>query len=130
MFFKKPKQKKLNAFDLGWRLFLLREGIQEQRYFLSTLAKKHSTEEVVEHTEQTYNYIKENNVKIDAVICDCTYGVLDITFDGHHMSLLDNVSHREKLMELGAIKKDTPWVVTHFSHNGLNKNGKAVFESV
>lgn len=76
--------------------------------------------------EQTYNYIKENNVKIDAVICDCTYGVLDITFDGHHMSLLDNVSHREKLIEIGAIKKDAPWVVTHFSHNGLNKNGKAV----
>ena len=76
--------------------------------------------------DETYNYIKENNVKIDVVVCDCTYGVLDITFDGHHMSLLDNISHRQKLIELGAINVGVPWVVTHFSHNGLNKNGKAV----
>ena len=76
--------------------------------------------------DETYDFIKENNVKIDLVICDCTYGVLDITFDGHHMSLLDNVSHRQKLVKIGAIKENTPWIVTHFSHNGLNKNGKAV----
>ena len=76
--------------------------------------------------EQTYDFLRRNNIKIDAVICDCTYGVLDITFDGHHMSLLDNISHRQKLEELGVIKKGIPWVVTHFSHNGLNKDGRAV----
>ena len=65
MFFKKSKKKKLNTFDLGWRLFLLREGIQEQRSLLSTLAKKHSIEDVVEHTEQTYNYIIEKLAEIE-----------------------------------------------------------------
>lgn len=76
--------------------------------------------------EKTYDFLKEKGIKIDAVICDCTYGVLEIENDGYHMSLLDNIAHKEKLIEIGAIKKDTTWVVTHFSHNGLNKNGKAV----
>lgn len=77
--------------------------------------------------DEVYDFIKENNIKIDAVICDCTYSVLDITDDGgHHMSLKNNFVHRERLINAGAINQNTTWVVTHFTHNSMHKDGKAV----
>ena len=43
-----------------------------------------------------------------------------------HMSLKDNLTHRERLLKLGALKKGAPWIITHFSHNGLVLNGRGV----
>lgn len=77
--------------------------------------------------EEVYEFIKEKAIKIDLVICDCTYSIRDIEDDGgHHMSLKNNFVHRERLINAGAINQNTTWVVTHFTHNSMHKDGKAV----
>ena len=42
------------------------------------------------------------------------------------MSIDNNKVHRQRLLDMGAVTEDTPWIVTHFSHNGLFNNGKPV----
>ncbi len=42
------------------------------------------------------------------------------------MTLEENEIHRERLFNIGAVDKNTTWVITHFSHNGLFENERAV----
>ena len=76
--------------------------------------------------QDVYDFVKEKGFCFDAVICDCTMGLWDMRNCGGHMSLLDNITHRENLKAAGAITDKTIWVVTHFSHNALIKDGKGV----
>lgn len=77
--------------------------------------------------EEVYEFIKEKAIKIDLVICDCTYSIRDIEDDGgHHMSLINNRVHKQKLIDIGAIDSKTTWVVTHFTHNSMHQDGKGV----
>ena len=73
--------------------------------------------------EQVYQFIKKKGFKFDVVVADCTYGLMEIFDFPGHMSLLDNIEHKKRLFELGAIDQKTVYTITHYSHNGLNKNG-------
>lgn len=76
--------------------------------------------------EKTYEFLAKNKFQFDLVLADCCYGVLDTENCGGHMSLALNEKHREKLKKAGCIKDSTKWLLTHFSHNGLVKNGKGL----
>lgn len=69
--------------------------------------------------DETYEFLGKSDFHFDAVICDCTNGVLHYDRVHSHKSLIDNKNHREKLKELGVVDENTTWIVTHFSHNGL-----------
>ena len=69
--------------------------------------------------DETYEFLGKSGFHFDAVICDCTNGVLHYDRLHGHKSLIDNQTHRAKLMELGVVDEKTLWIVTHFSHNGL-----------
>lgn len=63
---------------------------------------------------ELFDYLKDNNVKLDAITADCTYGTMDIEFGGH-MQILQNVKVKNKLLELGVLKENAPYYLTHFS---------------
>lgn len=64
--------------------------------------------------EETFEYL--TGKKLDLVSLDCTGGAIHA--DGHnHMGMESNIKVKERLIELGCVKEDTKWVLTHFSHN-------------
>lgn len=73
--------------------------------------------------DEVYAFVAKQQCRFDCVISDCTLGFLDRT-GGTHMSIGNNIVHRNRLLEIGAITQSTTWVVTHFSHNGLMLNGQ------
>ena len=75
--------------------------------------------------EEVYQNLAKLNVKINCVIADCTCCLWQKEYCGEHMSLLDNVIHKNKLLELGLLAKGCKWVINHFSHNAMFKpNGE------
>lgn len=76
--------------------------------------------------DEVYEYLKNSNFKFDAVFCDCCFGWLPVERPKTHMSLIGNVIHRDKLTEAGCVDANTKWYLTHFSHNGLFKDGVAM----
>lgn len=75
--------------------------------------------------DEVYDFVAANGYYFDAVLSDCTLGFLDRK-GTHHMCVGNNITHRQRLLELGCICQDTPWVITHFSHNGLFIDGQPV----
>ena len=75
--------------------------------------------------DEVYDFVAKQQYHFDCVLCDCTFGFQDRT-GVSHMSLENNKAHRQRLLQLGVINQDTTWVVTHFSHNGLSRDGKPV----
>ena len=73
--------------------------------------------------DEVYAFVAKQQYCFDCVISDCTFGFLDRT-GVTHMSIGNNIVHRNRLLEIGAITQSTTWVVTHFSHNGLILNGQ------
>lgn len=68
--------------------------------------------------DELFDYLAKNNVKLDAVTADCTYGTMDVEFGGH-MQILQNVRVRDRLINLGVLKENAPYYLTHFSeYNG------------
>ena len=55
--------------------------------------------------------------RIDFVVMECTSGGKETNYLGH-LSITGLLKMREKLMEIGAIQSATPYIATHFSHNG------------
>lgn len=74
--------------------------------------------------DEVYEFIAKGGYRFDAVIGDCTNADLHFDFPHGHKSLIDNQSHRDKLIAIGAVTENTQWIVTHFSHNGLVRDGK------
>lgn len=64
-----------------------------------------------------YDYFKNNNIKFDCISFDCTYGYFK-KGPGRHMGLLDNLDEIERFKKIDAIKENTKFIITHFSHNG------------
>lgn len=65
--------------------------------------------------EQTWIYLKGHH--LDAVSLDCT-----MVFEPDcltHMGFASNVKAKEKLMAMGCADKNTVFILTHFSHNGM-----------
>ena len=80
--------------------------------------------------EEVYEYLAKNNVKLDAVTMDCTFGNLTKEYGGH-MNVWQNIRVRDRLKEIGAITDETKVCLTHISHFGgdtydsLNKTALA-----
>ena len=72
-----------------------------------------------EPTEKLYDYLSENNVHLDAVTMDCTYGSLTTEYFGH-MNIWQNIRVKNTLQKLGVANQDTKFVCTHFSHFSVN----------
>ncbi len=62
-------------------------------------------------------YLRDNNVKLDFVAFDCTYGEAPANKYGGHMSLYDDAQQFSILKENGIVDDNTKAVVVHFSHN-------------
>lgn len=123
----------ISAFDTFWA----------GKYTVTALPASHGTDEpfvfIISDGEWTllynndtglwkddvYDFVANQKLCFDAVISDCTFGFQDKTGISH-MSIENNKAHRQRLMDLGAVTENTKWVVTHFSHNGLFLNEKAV----
>ena len=69
--------------------------------------------------EETLSYLKGH--RLDLVSFDCTHAVVDIVHN--HMGLSTNILLRDRLRDLGCIDEKTVLVCSHFSHNGLHKDG-------
>ena len=76
--------------------------------------------------DEVYEYIGKCGFKLNAVFADACFGWLPVERPGTHMSLIGNVIHRDKLRAVGAVDENTRWYLTHFSHNGLFKDGVAM----
>ena len=75
--------------------------------------------------DAVYDFVAAQKYHFDGVVSDCTFGFEDKTGISH-MSLENNKVHRQRLLDMGAVTKDTIWAVTHFSHNGLVRNDMPV----
>ena len=64
--------------------------------------------------EETWEHLK--GVRFDAVSLDCTCQ-LDATTGGH-MGLPNDITVRDRLVQIGCADKNTKFVINHFSHNG------------
>ena len=65
--------------------------------------------------EGVFEYLKERRIKIDCVSADCTFGTMKEEFFGH-MNVWENARLKARLEEIGALKKDSKYVLTHISH--------------
>lgn len=77
--------------------------------------------------EETYRYLEREKIYFDAVIADCTMGNNHKDKPRSHKSFVDNMRHRDRLMQAGNVDENTRYIITHFSHNGLkDAEGKAL----
>lgn len=65
--------------------------------------------------EETFAYLSQNKIYVDAVSMDCTFGSRLEEFYGH-MNLWQNIKVKSRLDALGVTDKNTKVVLTHFSH--------------
>ena len=73
-----------------------------------------------EPSQEIYDYLYNNNVRLDAVTADCTYCTMKEEFGGH-MQLWQNVRVKNKLTELNVLKPSAKYFLTHFSdYNGID----------
>ena len=63
----------------------------------------------------TMEYLKDIKVHFDLVSFDCTNGILQLS-ENNHMGLNGNIIMRERLLNIGCIRKDTRCILNHFSH--------------
>lgn len=72
--------------------------------------------------EETWEYMKQNNMRFNLVTMDCTEGAEeDLSYHGH-MCLGRNIACRDRLLKEGLADENTVFVLNHFSHNGKHSN--------
>lgn len=69
--------------------------------------------------KETYEYLIDNNIKMDMVSLDCTEGTKDITYSAH-MNVKRCVELIARMKKDGIINENTIVCLNHFSHNGEN----------
>lgn len=67
--------------------------------------------------DSVYDYMADQNIHLQAISFDCTYGIARHG-EGRHMGALDNLDELQKMRARGIADADTLCIVTHFSHNG------------
>lgn len=68
-------------------------------------------------SEEVLAELRDSGLGADYVSMDCTQANLDED-GGTHMTLSDNISLKQRLLEDGVAHKDTIFVANHISHNG------------
>lgn len=74
--------------------------------------------------DEVYDFMEKQGYRFDLVISDCTNAQLHFDYVHSHKSFLDNKEHKARLTKAGNVTDKTKWVITHFSHNGLNTADK------
>lgn len=112
-------------------------------YYISTLKARHSkTEDALLYViegggktlfhlcdtgrlfDENYEFLKNSSLVADAVIFDCTFLDTRSGEDLRHMGIEDNMIVKNRLKEIGAIREDTKFFITHFSHNSCPSDEK------
>lgn len=101
--------------ELDAYVYIISDGEKTVFYSLDT---------AILEDEKIYAYLKDNKIRFDAVFADCCFAWLPIERPSRHMSLIGNVIFKDKLSAVGAVDENTAWYLTHFSHNGLFKDGE------
>lgn len=71
--------------------------------------------------EETIDYLKQINYKINLISLDCTLAANDIRFsNGGHMSIFGCDEFINQLKSIGLVDEDTKIILSHFSHIGKN----------
>ncbi|MEG0664768.1 MAG: MBL fold metallo-hydrolase, partial [Clostridia bacterium] len=65
--------------------------------------------------DEIYEYLEKENIIINFVSFDCTFG--KDPDGGNHMGMPDNAKVKEKLLNIKVVNNDTIYYITHFSHN-------------
>ena len=86
-------------------IYLVREGDKTLLYATDTGYFKKSV----------FDYFVNNNIKLDAMIVDSTYGLV-CSSDKLHMNFFDNDELRKNMLELGIITEQTQCYLTHVFH--------------
>jgi len=68
--------------------------------------------------DTTWAYLEKERPAISIGIMEATHGPMELKAASVHLNFGRLLEHRERLMELGIVKKKTPFFATHFSHNG------------
>ncbi len=61
--------------------------------------------------------LQKRGVKLDMLVMDCTYGMMEQNYGGH-MNLNQNIKVKKKMEELGLIDEHTIVYATHIAHCG------------
>lgn len=71
--------------------------------------------------EETFAWLKENNVRFDCISYDCTFGEKDASYGGtykpRHLGFPQIEQMRAILKANGNLTAETKEIITHFSHN-------------
>lgn len=70
--------------------------------------------------EETWEYLERVKPHIDFVSMDCTNGNKWVITYRAHMGMIQNVECRDRLNDLGITDENTIFILTHFSHNGVD----------
>lgn len=68
--------------------------------------------------DSVWEYWEKTKPHFDLVTLDCTNSCKPLTYVGH-MGLAENIKVRQRMLEMGIADKNTKFVCTHFSHNGI-----------
>ena len=79
--------------------------------------------------ESVWSYLISENIRLDMVSLDCTEGVKHIDYLGH-MNFERDFVVRNRMLNEGIATKDTLFVASHFSHNGLVSYEEATKEEI
>jgi len=66
---------------------------------------------------KNYEYLEKLNIKVDAICLDATLGTRKRNTYYGHMSLEDVFYEVDKMRKSNFTKKETRYIITHFSHN-------------
>lgn len=66
--------------------------------------------------EKTWYFLKNEKIRMDVVIMDCTMGILDNEFS--HLGGKFILKAKEQLEKISCISRQTRFILNHFSHNG------------
>lgn len=67
--------------------------------------------------DEIYRYLARNDIHLDLVSLDCTYGVKEKANLDHHLNLVADAEIAEKLKCMGVCDEKTIFAANHFSHN-------------
>jgi phosphoribosyl 1,2-cyclic phosphate phosphodiesterase len=68
--------------------------------------------------DSTWAYLEKERPSVDIAVMEATHGTMELKAASVHLNFAKLLEHRKRLMELGIVKKKTPFFATHFSHNG------------
>lgn len=74
------------------------------------------------YSDETWDYLKNNNVKLDYLVSECTFGDQErADYAGEHLDIKNLILMLERFFKYGNIDYNTPIYLTHMCHlNTLN----------